>query len=237
MLFSVFQVGTAQAQAPTHEGWNSLLQTHVSATGEVNYKGFIQDVKKLDAYLKTLEANPPKSSWNKNEVKAYWINAYNAYTIKLVTDYYPVKSIKDIGSSIQIPFVNTPWDIKFITIDGEKLDLNNIEHGKLRKEFNDPLLHFALVCASKSCPILKNSAYKANGLTAQLETQARYFLKDSYRNKVSADNPKVSKLFDWYKMDFNNDGSVIDFINKYAPVKINEKAKLSYLEYNWELNE
>lgn len=169
---------------------------------------------------------------------AYWINAYNAFTIKLISNYYPIKSIKDIGSSIQIPFVNTPWDIKFITLGKEKMDLNTIEHGKLRKLFDDPRIHMALVCASKSCPILLNEAYDPKRLDAQLNQQAKAFLSDPFRNKISADNPQLSMIFKWYSMDFNkNGGSVREFINRYSSVKIKPDAKISHIDYDWGLNE
>ena len=102
---------------------------------------------------------------------AFWINAYNAYTIRLVLDHYPVSSIKDIGSKIKIPFVTTPWAAKFFSIGGEKMSLDNIEHGTLRKNYNDPRIHFALVCASISCPRLRNEAYTAAALEKQLDDQ------------------------------------------------------------------
>src|SRR5688572_6814246 len=166
-LVSAFTLA-AQSKAPSHEAFTRLLKKHVSNQGKVNYSGFIKDSVELSAYLNTLRKNPPAKSWSREEHIAYWINAYNAFTIELIIKYYPVKSIKDIGSSIQIPFVNTPWDIKFIQIGKDKLDLNNIEHGILRKRFFDPRLHMVLVCASKSCPILLNEAYEAKTLDSQL---------------------------------------------------------------------
>ncbi|MGE0566436.1 MAG: DUF547 domain-containing protein [Bacteroidia bacterium] len=225
-------------KAPSHEIWNNLLKKNVSADGKVNYKGFIKDSVELNKYLKLLTDNPPnEKTWSANEQKAFWINAYNAFTVKLIIKYYPIKSIKDIGSKIQIPFVNTPWDVKFIFIGKEKMDLNNIEHGQLRKKFNDPRIHFAIVCASKSCPALLNEAFDPARLDQQLDNQAKVFLKDSFRNKVSATNPQLSKLFDWYKMDFTKKESLIEFLNKYSSVKINANAKITYLDYDWNLNE
>lgn len=169
---------------------------------------------------------------------AYWINAYNAFTIKLITNYYPLKSIKDIGSTIQIQFVNTPWDIKFITIGKDKLDLNNIEHGILRKRFDDARIHMTLVCASKSCPVLLNEAYEPDKLEIQLEQQSKAFLADRTRNQISSDPPQLSMLFKWYSMDFNENGKTVrDFVNRYSAVKLNPNAKVSYLEYDWSLNE
>lgn len=227
-----------KGKAPSHEIWNNLLKKNVSADGKVNYKGFIKDSVEFNKYLKLLTDNPPnEKSWTANEQKAFWINAYNAFTVKLIIKYYPIKSIKDIGSKIQIPFVNTPWDVKFIFIGKEKMDLNNIEHGQLRKKFDDPRIHFAIVCASKSCPALLNEAFDPARLDQQLDNQAKVFLKDPFRNKVSENNPQLSKLFDWYKMDFTKKGSLIDFLNKYSSVKIGSNAKISYLDYDWNLNE
>jgi Protein of unknown function, DUF547 len=228
-----------QPNLPSHGLYNKLLQKNVTADGRVNYKSFIKDSVELNQYLKILRSNPPnEKTWSKEEQMVYWINAYNAFTIKLITKYYPIKSIKDIGSSIQIPFINTPWDIKFIVIGKEKMDLNNIEHGILRKKFNDPRIHMALVCASKSCPILLNEAYDPKLLDNQFAKQTKAFLQDSYRNKVTPDKPQLSMLFKWYGMDFNKNGSsAVKFINTYSPIKIKSDAKVSYLEYDWNLNE
>jgi hypothetical protein len=230
---------SAQIKPPSHDIYDRLLKKHVTAHGKVNYKGFIRDTLDLNKYLDLLSKTPPdEKTWSRYEQMAYWINAYNAFTIKLITKYYPVKSIKDIGSSVQIPFVNTPWDIKFIRIGKEKMDLNNIEHGQLRKKFNDPRVHMALVCASKSCPILLNEAYDASRFDEQLARQTKAFLSDPYRNKMSATAPQLSMIFKWYGMDFNkNGGSVRDFINTYSEVKIAPSAKISHLDYDWGLNE
>ena len=230
--------GASFAAAPSHSSWSTLLKKNVSVKGRVNYKGFISDSTALNNYLRLLSNNAPQTSWSQNEKMAFWINAYNAFTVKLVTVYYPVKSIKDIGGKIQIPFVNTPWDIKFIKIGDDVLDLNKIEHEQLRKTYGDPRVHFALVCASKSCPILLNTAYTAENLDEQLDQQARVFLSDKTRNDVTENKPKLSKLFDWYAMDFKTkERSVVDFINIYAPVQISPDAKLTYFVYDWNLNE
>jgi hypothetical protein len=201
----------------------------------VSYKGFQKDKAELDGYLKTLSDNAPQTSWSANEQKAYWINAYNAFTVALILKHYPVKSIKDIGGKIYK--VNTPWDIKFITIGGKKYDLNNIEHGILRKKFDDPRIHFALVCASISCPRLRNEAYTAAQLNTQLEDDGRNFLNDKSKNKISAQKAELSKYFSWYKGDFTKNGSLADFINKYSVTKINTDTKIGSVDYNWNLNE
>ena len=223
----------------SHNEFNALLRKHVSAKGKVNYQGFLQDSVSLNKYLNVLSKTPPnEKTWTREERMAYWINAYNAFTIKLILDHYPVKSIKDIGSSIQIPFVNTPWDIKFIQIGKDKLDLNQIEHGMLRKKFDDPRIHMALVCASKSCPVLLNEAYVPEKLDQQLSRQTAAFLADSFRNRISPEKPQLSMIFKWYTADFSKNGNtVISFVNKYSKVKIKENAKISYLDYDWSLNE
>jgi len=242
LIFIVLMAGIFPAYPQgkiTHEGFNALLKKYVSAEGKVNYKGFISDSLALNQYLNLLSKNPPdEKTWTREEQMAYWINAYNAFTIKLITKYYPVSSIKDIGSSIQIPFINTPWDIKFITIGKEKMDLNHIEHGILRKKFDEPRVHMALVCASKSCPALLNEAFEAKQLDSQLTRQTKAFLADPFRNKISPDKPQLSMIFKWYSMDFTkNGGSVNTFINRYSPIKIKPTAKIAYLDYDWGLNE
>lgn len=225
------------SQPPSHKIWNDLLQKHVDDDGFVDYKGFINDKKTFESYLNLLSKNAPSEKWSKNDEMAYWINAYNAFTIKLIIDHYPVKSIKDIGSSIQIPFVNTPWQHKFFSIGGEKMKLDEIEHQILRKKFDDPRIHFALVCASYSCPRLLNKAYTGAELDEQLNMQAKHFLANKKKNKITANNLTLSKYFTWYKGDFTKNSTLIEYLNKYASVKINDDAKISYMDYNWSLNE
>jgi hypothetical protein len=221
----------------THEGWNKLLQKHVDETGKVNYKGFKADEAALDNYLAVLRKNHPNDSWKKNDQLAFWINAYNAFTVKLIVKNYPVKSIKELGGSIYK--VNTPWDIKFIKIGDETYDLNNIESGIIRKEFNDPRIHFAVNCASVSCPKLRNEAYIGSKIDEQLDDQARYFINKTDKNQIkSAKKAKLSKIFRWYKGDFTDTGmTIIEYINQYADVKLNPNAKLDFLDYDWNLNE
>jgi len=221
-----------------HSAYDRLLKKYVNDRGLVNYKGFKSEEKAFNAYLDKLSQTPPASSWSKDDQIAYWINAYNAYTIRLILNHYPVKSIKDIGSRIKIPFVTTPWAAKFITIGGESMSLDNIEHGTLRKKFDDPLIHFALVCASISCPKLRNEAYTASKLDAQLDDQGRDFINNPSKNKLAAGEAQLSKYFDWYKGDWNKGGqSVIKWVNRYATTPITEKTKINYLTYDWNLNE
>lgn len=225
--------------APVDHGmFDRLLKKHVSEKGLVDYKGFKRDETELNQYLDVLSKNPPVDKTPKNEQMAYWINAYNAYTIRLILNHYPVKSIKDIGSKIKIPFVTTPWAAKFFTIGGEKMSLDNIEHGTLRKKYNDPRIHFALVCASISCPRLRNEAYTAAQLESQMDDQGRDFLNNPAKNKVARDAAQLSNYFNWYKGDFTDKGqSVEKWVNKYSTTKITGDTRISYLDYNWNLNE
>lgn len=221
-----------------HSSYDRLLKQYVNGKGLVNYKALKAKPQQLDQYLQMLSQNPPASNWSKPEQMAYWINAYNAYTIRLILDHYPLQSIKDIGSKIQIPFVTTPWAAKFFTIGGQKMSLDEIEHGILRKKFNDPRIHFALVCASISCPRLRNEAYTATQLDRQLDDQGRDFLNNLSKNNVSKADAKLSKYFDWYKSDWSDNGqSVSSWVNKYSTTKMTADTKVTYLDYNWQLNE
>lgn len=222
-------------KAPSHQQWDKLLKKHIDESGMVNYKGFQKDKEALDSYLKTLSEHAPQSSWSENDQKAYWINAYNAFTVSLILQNYPVKSIKDIAGKVYK--VNTPWDIKFINIGGKKYDLNNIEHGILRKKYNDPRIHFVLVCAAISCPKLRDEAYTGSQLDAQLEEAGREFLNDKSKNRISADRAALSKYFSWYQGDFIKKGSLVNFVNKYSQTKIDSNTKIEFLDYNWSLNE
>lgn len=237
ILFCSVHFASAQS-ALSHDAFDALLKKHVSKDGQVNYKGFIKDSVELNKYLVLLSKSAPTSKWSREEQMAFWINAYNAFTIKLITKHYPVKSIKDIGSVIQLPFVNSPWDFKFFTIGNEKMDLNTIEHEKLRKTFNEPRIHMALVCASKSCPILLNETYTAAKLEAQLAKQTRAFLSDPFRNQIKTDELQISAIFNWYNMDFTKKGSSVEsFISTWSGVKVKSGAKITYLEYDWSLND
>ncbi len=241
LIFGIQSCGVKEYQSDSrpinHVLWDTLLQKYVSENGQVNYKGFVKDKAVFEDYLTLLKNNHPNTkNWSDDERLAYWLNAYNAFTVKLIIDNYPVKSIKDIKDGI--PFVNTVWDIKFINIEGANYDLNNIEHGIIRAQFEEPRIHFAANCASISCPRLRNEAYVAERLDEQLTDQTIYFLKNSVKNKLDTNTPQLSKLFSWYRMDFTkNNDSVIDFINQYSDIKIKDSASLEYLDYDWNLNE
>jgi Protein of unknown function, DUF547 len=220
-----------------HDRWDQLVKKHVKDDGFVDYKGFIRDSMELNRYLDQLSAvHPDDKSWSRNEQMAYWINAYNAFTIKLVVKNYPVESIKDIKKGIA--FVNSVWDIKFIKIQGFTYDLNNIEHNILRPVFKDARVHAAVNCASFSCPRLRQEAYTAEKLDSQLEDAMKKFLADPLRNNITAEKVEISEIFKWFKGDFDRDaGSLIAYINKFSAQKISDNTELKYLDYNWVLNE
>lgn len=218
-----------------HRIFNDLLKKHVSELGVVDYKGFIADSLEFNKYINLLALNHPQESWTDDQTKAYWINAYNAYTVQMIIRNYPVKSIKDLGGSIYK--VNTPWDSKFIFIGNETYDLNNIEHGILRADYDEPRIHFAVNCASVSCPRLRNEAFLESKLDDQLDDQARKFINETLKNDITEDQACVSKIFTWFSGDFKKNGSVKEFINKYSEAQIPEEVKLTYKDYDWNLNE
>jgi hypothetical protein len=210
-----------------HGEWSELLGKHVGADGNVDYRGFMEDKASLDNYLRLLADNPPGNQAAGEAKLAYYINLYNAATVMLILENYPVRSIKDIKK---------PWDSAWIKLGEQTLSLGDIEH-KILREMGDPRIHFAINCASFSCPKLRNSAYTAHGLEAQLEEATRDFIQDTTRNKIAEDSLELSKIFQWYKKDFTTEGSLVSYINNYTKVSINRQAKVSYITYNWSLNE
>ena len=217
---------------PNHQVWDGLLREYVSSEGIVNYKGMKSSLSKIKAYLKEMEEVTPGSDWSKNEKLAYWINLYNASTVYLIASNYPVSSITKLSGG-------KPWDKKFVKSGGKVYSLNQIENEIIRPKFNDPRIHAALNCAAKSCPKLLNAAYSPDKLDVQLDAQSKAWINDKSKNQLSPTKLKVSKIFEWYGEDFKSMGGVIGFINKYknAKMMITPKAKISYLEYDWSLNE
>ncbi|WP_025743426.1 DUF547 domain-containing protein [Aquimarina pacifica] len=211
-----------------HSSWDQALLLNVFEDGSVNYEGFMKDSSLLYRYFQELSENRPNANWSKEEQMAYWINTYNAYTIKLIIDSYPLKSIKDLKK---------PWDKKFIKIDGEWFSLNDVEHKILRK-FGDSRIHFAINCASISCPVVWNRAYTADNLNYALDSQAEKFINDPTRNKITKTTISLSRIFSWYKRDFKQDDEDLkSFINQYAKIKITNQSNVGPMEYNWSLNE
>ncbi len=211
-----------------HKIWDVLLKKHVDNNGFVNYNDFLNDQEQLSSYLKHLSLNFPDDSWSVEEQLAYYINLYNAATIDIILKYYPIKSIKEI---------KTPWKISNIKMGENYFSLGDLEHKFLRK-MNDPRIHFAINCASISCPKLLNEAFIASKMEEQLGRVTKDFINGN-KNDISVSNPKLSKIFKWYKKDFKTgeNQDLISFINQYSTLKIELGAKLEFMEYNWNLNE
>jgi hypothetical protein len=211
----------------SHQIWDALLRQYVSAGGTVDYRSLKEDRAKLEQYLDHLAANPVQSNWSRNEKMAYWINAYNAFTVKLIIDNYPLSSIRDLHGG-------NPWDVKWVELGNKTYTLNQIEHDILRPQFKDPRIHFAVNCAAASCPPLLNRAFTSGQLDQQLDRQATSFINNSNYNKLRRDQVRISKIFEWYRQDF---GNLTGYLNKYADIDIRPDAKIEFLEYNWNLND
>ena len=226
----IIEETTKKEIVATHTLWNNLLQKHVSDAGQVNYKAFKTDKAKLLSYIQGLNliyTDDSFTSLSREETLAFWINAYNALTVDLILKNYPIKSIKDIDK---------PWDQRFWKLGDKWFNLSDIEHEILRK-MDEPRIHFAIVCASVSCPKLQNTAFTASNLETQLTNATKEFLSDPERNELSENSIKISKIFQWFSKDFKQDGDIIDFLNQYSNIDISAKAKKSYKDYNWNLNE
>jgi Protein of unknown function, DUF547 len=228
--FVAIFIQQAEAQKNTlvsNDVWNSLLKKYVTPKGMVNYQGLRNDQSLLEEYIHSLPNISPDGLSRSGQM-VYWINLYNAETVKLILDHYPVKSIRNIAGG-------KPWDEKIIQIGSENLSLNDIEN-KLRN-FGDPRIHFAINCASKSCPPLRNEAFTSDKLDAQLDEQAKKYINNSNENEIAADQANLSAIFNWYKSDFDKSGGIILFINRFSSVKLHDDAKISFKEYDWNLNE
>lgn len=210
-----------------HASWNVLLQQYVDADGNVDYHSWKKSQTDLDKYIQLLEKTPPANYWDKNDSLAYFINAYNAVTVKLILDNYPLKSIRDIKD---------PWDSKSLNLPNNSLTLNDIEHKVLRK-MDDPRIHFAINCASASCPQLSNEAFRASKVQKQLEEATSLFINDTSKNQISEKNIGLSKIFLWFSKDFGSKKERIAFIQKYSQKPFKDNAKIKYQEYDWSLNE
>jgi len=211
--------------AVDHKPFGVLLKKYVDARGNVNYKGLKNERAKLDAYIATLQSNPVSSNMSKNERLAYWINTYNAFTLQLILDNYPVSSIKDIAGG-------KPWDKLFITLGSTTYSLNIIENNIIRKRFSEPRIHFAVNCAAASCPPLLNDAYYPDRLMDQLDERTRSFISNTSYNTINSKEVEISKIFEWYGKDF---GIVKSFLTPYISADISKK-EIKFKEYDWSLN-
>lgn len=229
----------------SHAQWSDFLRKYIvteGASSYVNYAEIQKSPSDLRAYLASLErvSNSEFQKFGENEQLAFLINAYNAFTIKLVLDYYPVSSIRDIKGDFA-----TPWDKKFFSLLGTRRSLNELEHEIIRKKYNEPRIHFALVCAARGCPALKNEAYQASKLEEQLDRSTAAFLADKSRNFYDRKTKTLhlSEIFSWYKSDFTKSHkSLPAFVARYLPeLDENSHARIrvdfSKNKYDWGLND
>ena len=211
--------------------FDSLLQKNVDKTGRVDYQSLKNNETLLDNYLAYIQNNEPTKEWSSNKKKAFWINTYNAYTIKIILNNYPLKSIRDIKIDGE-----TAWKIPFVKVGQKRYTLDQIEHKILRKKFNDPRIHVGINCASVSCPRLWNFAFTEDNIASSLDNLMKEFINNTTRNKISKNNLEISEIFNWFSKDFMKNGTIINYLNTYAAIKISEKASIKYLTYDWSLN-
>lgn len=246
--FLFFAVCLAGWALPDDALYTALLESHVDQQGQVDYAALKSDPR-LDAYLATVAATDPARLDGNERRLAFWLNAYNAYTLKLIVDNYPLASINLLATAEKYAdqrVGKTPWDIKFAAIHGERVTLNHIEHEVIRKQFEEPRVHFALVCAAKSCPPLRREAYMAARLDEQLTEQAEIFLNDPSKNRFNGPlrRAEVSRVFDWFKDDFGtSDAAVLAYVADFLPgrsgrsiARAPESWQLDYTDYDWALN-
>lgn len=240
----LFFMWAPSASAFDFSGWDELLKKHVGARTEsgvlfsaVNYPAMKKDARYAKLII-DLKKFSPATLKTRNEKLAFWINLYNIFAVKMVQDHYPLKSIKDAGS-----FFSPVWDKTVGEAGGRKLTLAEIEHEILRK-MGEPRIHMAIVCASVSCPDLRKEVYKAEKLDAQLNDQVKRFLenrgKGLHIERVEGE-VWVSKIFKWFKKDFDPSGGVAAFIAIHVSAKDatylkGKNFKIFYMNYDWNLN-
>jgi hypothetical protein len=257
LLAGLAPPASAQTFDHGHGAWTALLKKHVRVVrggqaSQVRYAGFAADRAALKAYLDSLSGvgEAAFARFDKAQQMAFLINAYNAFTVELILTRWPkLESIKDIGS-----FLQSPWKPKWVPLLGAKVSLDDIEHEMLRKRgrYDDPRIHFAVNCASIGCPALREEAFEASRLDAQLDEQALRFMSDRTRNRydAAAGRLEVSKIFDWFGEDFRlghrGIGSLAAFTARYADVLADAPAdrarvraaqvEIGFLDYDWKLN-
>jgi hypothetical protein len=242
---------TSSAEAQDIATLNALLGRYVSVGADglnrVNYaawRGNAADKAALNAFITGSAAERP-STMARNAAFAYWANLYNAITIKVILDNPPVRSIRDIrsrGTGLDPAGFTGPWREKRVTVEGTQRSLDDIEHSIMRRQFRDPLVHYSVNCASVGCPNLRNRAWVAATLTADLETAARAFINSRRGVRVQPDGSiRVSSIYNWFKADFGgNDAGVLAHLRRYASAplsgQITGNVRISGDDYNWALN-
>ncbi len=229
-----------------HSPWDALLTKylvtdHSTAINRFKYAAVNDDdLRSLNTYLAQLQQINVREL-NRSEQKAFWINLYNALTIKVILDHYPVKSIMDIDISPGF-FSNGPWDAKLLVIEGENLSLNDIEHRILRPIFIDNRVHYALNCASLGCPNLQPKAFTATNIEQLLNAGATSYINHTRGAQLQNNKLQVSSIYKWFQADFGDSPQqVIAHLQQYAQGDFARllkayNGKLSF-SYNWDLNE
>ncbi len=235
-FLAITLISVASAFDQTHSTWNELLGKHVKADG-IDYPSFKKDKGQLERYLKTLSkvSTTEFNGWTAPDQLSYLINLYNAATVDLVLQKYPIKSFKDdIGGKAG------PWKLKFVKALGKTYTLDEVEHELIRKNYPEPRIHFAVNCASEGCPPLRAEAFTGKKFEAQLAEQTKLFLAKKENNHVKGNTLYLSSIFDWFKEDFiKKSGSVEAFVAPYFPgAKIKKgSTTIKYTEYGWGLNQ
>ncbi len=240
IYFCLISIGTltqtTYAEGLSNELYDNVLGSYVE-DGLVDYAGLKSDPEELNNYLSQTSSVSKETfdGWTESEQLAFLINLYNAQTLDLIIENYPIKSIKDIAKKS-----GGPWEQPVVNLFGDKITLNTLEHEIIRKNYPEPRVHFALVCAAMGCPILIDKPYNTSTLYDQLEEQTKLFLMDKEKNsiKIKKKTLMLSPIFDWFKQDFiAKSGSVIDFVNPYFDNQANKKFKIKYTHYDWSLND
>ncbi len=227
-----------------HTPWDNLLSRHVRTSDQgvnlVDYHGFSTGDRTMLADYITILSGVPISQFNRDQQLAYWVNLYNALTVRVVLDHYPVESIRDIDISPGL-FATGPWDKKLISIEGENLTLNDIEHRIMRPIWRDPRIHYVVNCASIGCPNLRDRAYSGTEIDTALDRAATAYVNDPRGVSVVDGKVSVSKIYDWFIEDFGgSEGMVLRHLQRYAAPELAARleaiGKLSDVHYDWSIN-
>ncbi len=214
-----------QPTAQDYKVFDKLLKTYVDPNGRVNYKMLTKEKTAINQVLDQWQKiNTQKL--NEKARLAFYINLYNLTTLKVIADNYPIKSIKDIkGGKI--------WDIGLMVLNGKSYSLNELENQLIRGQYKEPRIHFLINCGAKSCPPLHTEAFTEKNIDELMDKRTRQFINDALSNTITPKQIKISKIFDWYQTDF---GNLVSFINRYSKTKVLNNAKISFMDYDWDLN-
>ena len=230
---ALFLVTAATSSADSWvDTYNRLLGKYVTSGGVkyAEWKGNAADVQALQTVVDAI-AKENVSALEKKQQLAFYINAYNAWILHEALAKYPTKSVKDA--------LFTFFTGRRLTVAGQQTSFNALEKDTIRSKFGEPRVHFALNCASRSCPPLNREAFAGDKLDSQFEKLAKGYVNSDRGVKYSAETKTadLSKIFDWYKDDFKAEGGALAFINKRRSSQIPADAKITYQEYDWGLNE